>query len=71
MHHDLQQHVAQFFHQVIPIVILDRLHDFVGLFHHAPGKGLVGLRPVPGAAAGRAEDLDDPLQPGESLRIVF
>ena len=52
MEHHLQKHISQFFLQVFHILMVDGVHNLIGLFQHIPANGLVGLFPVPGTPPG-------------------
>ena len=55
---DLQQEVAQLAGEVLVVAALDRLHHLVGLFDRHGLEALVGLLPVPWAAARRPQPRD-------------
>ena len=60
VHDDLQEHVAQLFAQILPVLAVDGLQDLVRLIDQAVLQGSVRLRAVPGTALVRiAEDVDD------------
>ena len=57
----LQQKVAQFFGELVPVAAVDGVEHFVGLFERVGLDGVEGLLAVPRTAAGRAQaghDLD-------------
>ena len=49
---DLEQQVAEFFGQLLHIVLLQGLHDLVGLLNDIVGQGLVRLLAIPGTTVG-------------------
>ena len=58
--HDLQQHVAELFFQMLGVLLVDRLADLIGLLNEVAADGLVILLPIPHAAVRRTQDLHDP-----------
>ena len=70
--HRLQQQIAQFFRQPLPIPRVDRVHHFVGFFEQVRLDGVEVLFAIPRAAAGRAQprhDLDQPRERGSSRQF--
>ena len=63
----LQQQVAEFAGQFIPITIVDRFQNFVGLFERVGLDGVEGLFPVPWASAGCAQPRHDRNRPLETF----
>ena len=52
---DLEQHVSQLLPQVGGVLLVDGLGHLIGLLDEVAADALVGLGPVPGAAAGGPE----------------
>ena len=48
----LQEQVAEFAGKFVPVAIVDRFEDFVGLFQRVGLDGVEGLLAIPGAAPG-------------------
>ncbi len=63
---NLQQQIAQFTCQFLPIMIVDRFQDFIGFFEGIRLDGVEALLPVPWTASRSAEprhDFNHPLEP--------
>lgn len=58
----LKQHVAQLFAQKGVVPAVDGLQHFAAFLHQTAAQTFMGLLGVPGAAAGVAQDGDDPTQ---------
>src|SRR5215813_901078 len=52
---DLQQEIAQFAAQFIPVAFVDRLENFIGFFQRVRFDGVEGLLAIPRAASGGAQ----------------
>ena len=55
----LQQQIAQFLAQVVPVLALDRVQHLVGLFQGVFADGGKALLAVPGTATGSAQPCHD------------
>ena len=59
MKRDLEQDVAELLAQKRGVRLVNGLDHLVGLLNEVFADGLVGLFPIPRAAAGTSENLDD------------
>ena len=55
----LQQQVAEFAGEFVPVAIVDGFEDFVGLFQRVGLDGVEGLLAIPGAASRSPQALHD------------
>src|SRR5215469_11814696 len=56
---NLQKKIAEFARELVPIAIVDRFEDFVGLLKRVWLDGVEALLAVPGASARRAQPSHD------------
>ena len=69
----LEQQVAEFVRQAVPIARVDRVHDLIGLFEQVGLDGVEGLFAIPGAAVRGAQaghDFDQPREAGRGGRLI-
>ena len=55
----LEEQVAEFLRQLLPVALLNGFQDLVGLFHRVFCDAVEGLFAIPGAAAGGSQAVHD------------
>ena len=71
--HGLQQQVAEFVGEALPVAGVDGVHHFIGFFEEIGLDGVEVLFAIPGAATGGAEARHDfnQTREGGSGRLLF